>query len=35
MKREKKGKNEETQSIFQGSYLRKAWHDLVEIWNVR
>jgi len=28
-------KNEETQPIFKGSYLGNAWHDLVEIWNVR
>jgi len=30
-----KKKNQETQPIFKGSYLRNAWHNLVEIWNVR
>jgi len=30
-----KKKNEETQPIFESSYLGNNWHDLVEIWNVR
>jgi len=33
--KEERKKNEETQSTFEGSYLRNAWCDLVEIWNVR
>jgi len=28
-------KNEETQAIFEDSYLGNALHDLAEIWNVR
>jgi len=31
-KEKKRKKNKETQPIFEGS---NAWHDLVEIWNVR
>jgi len=31
----KKKKNEENQPIFERSYLRNTWRDLVEIWNVR
>ena len=30
----KEKKNEKTQPTFEGSYLRNAWHDLVENWNV-
>jgi len=33
-KKKNKTKNE-TQPIFEGSYLRKTWRDLVEIWNGR
>jgi len=32
--KENKKKNEETKPIFESSYLRKTWHNLVEIWNV-
>jgi len=32
--RRKEKKTEETQPIFEGSYLGNAWRDLVEIWNV-
>jgi len=35
LRKEKEKKNEETQPIFEGSYLGNAWCDLVEIWNVR
>jgi len=37
MKRRKKRmkKDEEIKPIFEDSYLGNAWHDLVEIWNVR
>jgi len=31
----KEEKNKETKPIFEGSYLRNAQCDLVEIWNVR
>jgi len=31
----KEKKNEETQPTFKGSYIRNAWHNLVEIGNVR
>jgi len=31
----KKKKNKESQPNFEGSYLGNAWHDLVEIGNVR
>jgi len=27
----KEEKNEETQPIFEGSYIGNTWHDLVEI----
>jgi len=32
--KKKQKKNEETQPIFEGSYLGNTWCDLVEIWNV-
>jgi len=34
-KEEKQNKKNETQPIFEGSYLRNTWRDLVEIWNGR
>ena len=30
----KRRKNEETKPIFETLYLKNAWRDLVEIWNV-
>jgi len=30
-----KKKIEDTQPIFEGSYLGKTWRDLVEIWNAK
>jgi len=32
---QKEEKKEETWPNFEGSYLRNAWRDLVEIWNVK
>ena len=33
-KKEKEKKNKGIKPIFESLYLRNAWHDLVEIWNV-
>ena len=30
----KRRKNKETKPIFERSYLRNAWHNLVQFWNV-
>ena len=33
-RRKNQKKSEETNPVFESSYLGNTWHDLVEIWNV-